>query len=111
MGLDASVGYNIGNQKPKMPNIQQLILNGIKFNNVWANPVCTPTRSTILTGKYGYNTSVLNVDDALSATELSLFQYLKDNSNYKSALIGKWHLSHLATTIILITWALTTLLG
>ncbi|MEC7876370.1 MAG: sulfatase-like hydrolase/transferase [Bacteroidota bacterium] len=93
MGLDASVGYNIGNQKPKMPNIQQLILNGIKFNNVWANPVCTPTRSTILTGKYGYNTSVLNVDDALSTTELSLFQYLKDNSNYKSALIGKWHLS------------------
>ena len=52
LGLDATVGYNIGNQKPSMPNLQKLINSGIKFNNVWSNPVCTPTRGTILTGKY-----------------------------------------------------------
>ena len=44
MGLDASIGYNIGNQKPNMPNLEKLINSGIKFNNVWANPVCSPTR-------------------------------------------------------------------
>ena len=93
MGLDASIGYNIGNQKPKMPNVQSLINSGLKFNNVWANPVCSPTRSTILTGKYGYRTSVLTVDDIVSTSETSLFKYIKENSNYNSALIGKWHLS------------------
>ena len=68
LGLDSTVGYNIGNQKPSMPTLQKLINSGIKFNNVWSNPVCTPTRGTILTGKYGYRTSVLKVDDVLSTS-------------------------------------------
>ena len=93
MGLDSTVGYNIGNQKPNMPNLEKLINSGLKFNNVWANPVCSPTRSTIITGKYGYRTSVLTVDNSLSTSETSLFKYLKENSDYNSALIGKWHLS------------------
>ena len=93
MGLDSTVGYNIGNQKPNMPNLEKLINSGVKFNNVWANPVCSPTRSTIITGKYGYRTSVLTVDNALSTSETSLFKYLKENSDYNSALIDKWHLS------------------
>ena len=93
VGLDATIGYNIGSQKPNMPNLQNLINSGVKFNNVWSNPVCSPTRSTILTGKYGYRTSVLNVGDQLSTSENSLHNYLTQNSSYSSALIGKWHLS------------------
>ena len=93
VGLDATIGYSIGSQKPNMPNLQNLISSGIKFNNVWSNPVCSPTRSTILTGKYGYRTSILNVDNELSTNENSLHNYLTQNSNYSSALIGKWHLS------------------
>ena len=93
VGLDATIGYNVGSQKPNMPNLQNLISSGIKFNNVWSNPVCSPTRSTILTGKYGYRTSILNVDNKLSTSENSLHKYLTQNTNYSSALIGKWHLS------------------
>lgn len=93
VGLDATIGYTIGAQKPNMPNLQNLINSGVKFNNVWSNPVCSPTRSTILTGKYGYRTSVLNVGDQLSTYETSLHNYLTQNSNYSSALVGKWHLS------------------
>ena len=92
-GLDASVGYSVGNQKPNMPVILNLIDNGITFNNVWSNPVCTPTRATILTGKYGYRTEVLNVNDRLSENESTIFNYLNQNTNYSSALIGKWHLA------------------
>tara|TARA_B110000444_G_scaffold253369_1_gene284132 strand:- start:1077 stop:2387 length:1311 start_codon:yes stop_codon:yes gene_type:complete len=93
VGLDATIGYNVGSQKPNMPNLQNLISSGVKFNNVWSNPVCSPTRSTILTGKYGFRTSVLNVDNKLSTSENSLHKYLTQNTNYSSALIGKWHLS------------------
>ncbi len=95
MGLDATPGYSIGSIKPNMPVLQNLIDNGIRFNNLWANPTCTPTRSSILTGKYGFRTGVTKVGDELSTTELSLQKYLEQNaSNYAHAVIGKWHLSN-----------------
>tara|TARA_B100000614_G_scaffold255874_1_gene273521 strand:- start:207 stop:1535 length:1329 start_codon:yes stop_codon:yes gene_type:complete len=93
IGLDATIGYDVGSQKPYLPTLQRLINSGVKFNNVWSNPLCTPTRGTILTGKYGYRTGVLDVDDLLSVSEVSIFKYLNDNTNYSSAYIGKWHLS------------------
>lgn len=91
MGLDASPGYTVGTSKPNMPNLQSLINSGIKFNNVWAYPTCTPTRSSIITGKYGYRTNVLNVGDELSTTETSLQNFI--GTSYSNAVIGKWHLS------------------
>ena len=95
MGLDASPGYNVGTLKPNMPNLQNLINSGIRFNNVWSNPVCSPTRSTILTGKYGYRTGVLIGGDPLSTSEISLQTYINANSEneYSNAVVGKWHLS------------------
>ncbi|MFD1293155.1 sulfatase-like hydrolase/transferase [Lutibacter holmesii] len=96
MGLDASPGYSIGTTKPVMPNLQTLINTGITYNNVWANPTCSPTRATILTGKYGINNGVLIVNNTLSTTETSLQTYIDTNLNgtYASAVIGKWHLSN-----------------
>lgn len=95
MGLDASPGYTIGSVKPPMPTLQNLINTGITFNNLWSNPVCTPTRSTILTGKYGFRTNVIKVNDELSTSEISIQKYLDKNlgSIYNHAVIGKWHLS------------------
>lgn len=94
MGLDATPGYSIGSVKPNMPNLQNMINSGIRFNNLWSNPVCTPTRGSILTGKYGFRTNVLKANDVLSTSELSLHQYLdNNNSGYNHAVIGKWHLS------------------
>lgn len=95
MGLDACPGYDIGSIKPNMPNLQSLINSGVKFNNLWSNPTCTPTRAGIITGKYGLRTGVLEVDDPLSTTEVSLQKYLDLNKNeeYANAVIGKWHLS------------------
>lgn len=94
MGLDATPGYNIGNVKPNMPTLQSLMNSGIKFNNLWSYPVCTPTRGSILTGKYGFRTNVLNVDDPMSTSEVSIQKHLDNNtSGYKHAVIGKWHLS------------------
>lgn len=94
MGLDATPGYSVGNIKPNMPNLQGLINNGIRFNNLWSNPVCTPTRGTILTGKYGFRTNVLKVDDDMPTSEISIHRHLDNtNSGYNHAVIGKWHLS------------------
>ncbi|WP_282042046.1 sulfatase-like hydrolase/transferase [Winogradskyella flava] len=95
MGLDATPGYTIGSIKPNMPNLQELINSGIRFTNLWSNPVCTPTRGTILTGKYGFRTGVLKVDDNMPTSEVSIQSHLDNtNSGYSHAVIGKWHLSN-----------------
>lgn len=94
MGVDATPGYNLGSIKPTMPTLQNMINTGVIFNNVWSNPTCTPTRATLLTGKYGFRTNVTKVDDVLSTSETSIQSYLNSNgaSEYTSAVIGKWHL-------------------
>lgn len=96
MGLDATPGYSIGDVKPDMPVLQGFLDSGIRFSNFWAYPTCTPTRSSIITGKYGFRTNVLNVGDELSTDEVSLQSYISSNSanEYSNAVIGKWHLSN-----------------
>lgn len=95
MGLDASPGYNLGSVKPNMPNLQNMINTGLRFNNLWSYPTCTPTRSSILTGKYGFRTNVTQVGDFLSTSEVSLQDHISNNTGnaYSTAVIGKWHVS------------------
>lgn len=98
LGIEATPNYPIGDIKPHMPTLESLASSGITFDNVWANPLCSPTRATILTGRYGYRTGVLNPESAsiIPATEQSIHKYLDENTNqsYNHALIGKWHLSY-----------------
>jgi arylsulfatase B len=95
MGLDASPGYSEGAIKPTVPNIESIMNAGLRFNNFWVAPTCSPTRSTIITGKYGYRTDVLWAGDVLSASETTLQAYIdqQTNDSYATSIIGKWHLS------------------
>ena len=99
MGKDATPNFSEGSVKPNMPTLQSLINSGITFDNFWSYPVCTPTRASILTGKYGVNTNVIEVGDLISTAETSLQSYINSNinSDYATAIIGKWHLSNSAT--------------
>jgi arylsulfatase A-like enzyme len=77
------------------PNIQSLAAQGVVFDSVWANPVCSPTRATIMSGLYGHRSGVTNVGLVLpTATTTSLFEYLAQSSpaSYGLAAFGKWHL-------------------
>src|SRR3989344_3828294 len=67
MGIDADPCHpDIGSEKPNMPNLEALCEKGVVFDNVWVNPVCSPTRATMLSGQYGFRTGVLDVDNVLS---------------------------------------------
>lgn len=96
MGLDATPGFTEGSVKPNMPNLEALMASGLTFENFWSAPVCTPTRATILTGRYGINTGILGVGDNITTSETSLQTYMGNNSPeaYSQAVIGKWHLSN-----------------
>lgn len=95
LGKDALNGFTEGSIKPNTPNIDAIRAGGLSFNNFWTYPTCTPTRAAILTGKYGYRTNVKGAGDVLAQSEVSLQQYISDNTNdaYASAVIGKWHLA------------------
>lgn len=80
-----------------MPNVRKLLSKGVRFSNAWANPVCSPTRAGILTGRYSFRTGVGNVATAamqLDTTETTIAKLLKNNAptRYATANVGKWHL-------------------
>eukprot|EP01084_Bolivina_argentea_P215456 365792_1 len=50
------------------PNIDQLYLNGIELTNYYVQPTCSPTRSSIMTGKYSWKTGLQNVGTIPPAT-------------------------------------------
>ena len=93
---DAIPNYPEGNVKANMPNLQNLMSTGITFDNTWAYSVCTPTRASIITGKYGVKTNVIEVGDQISTSEISLQQYINNATNnaYATAIFGKWHISN-----------------
>ena len=100
-GTDACSLYNTspGASLAPTPNIASLAANGIKFTNAYACPVCSPTRSCILTGRYGFRTGTGNVvsaasGNALKVTEFTLPDAFAVNSSlgYQLKHFGKWHL-------------------
>lgn len=96
-GLDASAQYDISEDVPKTPSLNAIAEQGITFENMWTTPVCSTTRGTIITGKYGINNGVESLPANLSGEHEILQKYLKYNTateNYQSAVFGKWHLGN-----------------
>jgi len=95
MGKDATTSFSEGLIKPNTPHINSFKNEGISFDNCWVNPTCSPTRASIITGKYGYRTGVKWANDKLHSSEMTLQKYINQQTSdaYATALIGKWHLS------------------
>ena len=98
MGVDASPCHVEGSRLAKMPTLEDLCGEGMIFDAAYAAPLCSPTRATIMTGKYGFRTGVTGVvspseHNGLSSSEETLFDVLGRETDYSSAVIGKWHLS------------------
>jgi N-acetylglucosamine-6-sulfatase len=80
-----------------MPNVQSgIVQKGVAFNNSFVtNPLCCPSRATILTGRYSHSTGVYTNEsplhyDAFRNDEASTVATWLNNAGYHTALIGKY---------------------
>jgi len=83
----------------KTPTLDKLAAGGARLEQFYAQPMCTPTRAALMTGRYpfryGLQTAVIPSGHTygLPTDEWLLPQALKE-AGYKTAIIGKWHLGH-----------------
>lgn len=83
----------IAGKPASTPVLEDLARQGMVFSNAWAQPFCSPTRASILTGLFASRTNVLTPADPLSQNHTSLAQLLKDAGGYSTAVFGKWHMA------------------
>lgn len=58
MAVETLNCYGVGSDAAHTPNLDNLCRQGLRFDNFWAQPVCSPTRATLLTGQYGFANGV-----------------------------------------------------
>ena len=90
-----------GNGMIRTPNIDRLAAEGARLTTFYASAnVCTPSRAGLMTGRYPIRTGlardVIRQTDTngLPLSEITIAEALKPD--YATALVGKWHLGHVA---------------
>ena len=74
------------------PNIDRLAAEGIRFDRAFVgNSICSPSRATLLTGKFSHANGLRNNLDVFDGSQQTL-QSLMQEAGYETAIIGKWHL-------------------
>ena len=92
----ADVGFT-GGKDIQTPQIDKLAAAGARLEEFYVQPVCSPTRASLMTGRYpiryGLQVGVIRPweDRGLSLEERMLPQVLKE-AGYATAIDGKWHL-------------------
>ncbi len=78
-----------GNKKNKTPRLDQLAKEGTRFTSFYAQPVCGPSRSALLTGRY----PVRSKGWGMPASEITFAELMKP-AGYQTVCIGKWDVSN-----------------
>ena len=90
-------GFN-GGTEVTTPNMDRIADEGVRLTQFYAQPVCAPTRASLITGRYAWKTGSADnpdnrTDDGLLLDERTIAEALRDSS-YATWLVGKWQAGH-----------------
>ncbi len=83
-----------GNDKIKTPHLDRLGRESAQLTQFYVSPVCSPTRASLLTGRYNYRTGVVDTylgRSMMHTDEVTLAERL-GAAGYRTGIFGKWHL-------------------
>ena len=89
----SDVGFN-GNPLIRTPIMDRMASEAEVFDFFYANPVCSPTRASLLTGRYALRTGVIDTQEGssiLRPSEITIAEVLQ-GAGYRTGMFGKWHL-------------------
>lgn len=78
-----------GGSSYKTPVLDGMASNGIRFDNAHVQPLCTPTRVQLMTGKYNFRNYI---GFGLLAPDEVTFGHIFSDAGYKTLISGKWQL-------------------
>ena len=83
-----------GNPHLCTPNLDSIARGGAQFTQFQVCPVCSPTRASLLTGRYNYRTGVVDTylgRSMMYPDEVTMAEYLAA-AGFRTGIFGKWHL-------------------
>jgi arylsulfatase A-like enzyme len=83
-----------GNRHVKTPNIDSIAHGGVQLTQFQVCPVCSPTRSSLMTGRYNYRTGVVDtyLGRSMMHTDETTMPEFFAKAGYRTGIFGKWHL-------------------
>lgn len=86
------------NSEIRTPHLDRLVAEGTTFSRAYCpNPTCTPTRASIITGKYPSQHGAWTLGTKLSESEQTIGELLRSDG-YRTGLVGKAHFQPLVGT-------------
>jgi len=82
-----------GNEQIGTPTLDRLGRESLRFDRFFVSPLCSPTRASLLTGRYSLRTGVSGVaegQETMRAEEVTIAEAL-GAAGYRTGLFGKWH--------------------
>jgi arylsulfatase A-like enzyme len=83
-----------GNRQIRTPQLDRLAAESVELTSFHVSPVCTPTRASLMTGRYNFRTRAIDTflgRAMMDPAEVTLAEMLS-SAGYRTGIFGKWHL-------------------
>lgn len=89
-----AMGFLKGQEWLETPQMDRMAREGVYFKNAFVTTaLCSPSRATILTGKYAHSHRIVDNNTPIPPGTTFFPQYLQQ-AGYRTAFVGKWHMGH-----------------